>query len=173
MPWRDTSVMEERLRFVARRLEGEGLSDVCREFGTSRKTGHKILNRFKDDGLEAQTSTQGHRAAMTALPEIDYPLHDRRAGDQHLDRAGRTETGYQEVDDGIWLVSFMHHDLGYIDLRGPYRSSMLFDISNRKIRDYVGSTGKDGPKFGDQIRPTTDLHNPHTRTLQGRCVTES
>nr|WP_143533898.1 hypothetical protein [Rhizobium sullae] len=24
--------------------------------------------------------------------------------------------GLKDVDDGIWLVSFMHHDLGYIDL---------------------------------------------------------
>ena len=24
--------------------------------------------------------------------------------------------GIREVDDGIWLVSFMHYDLGYIDL---------------------------------------------------------
>ena len=24
--------------------------------------------------------------------------------------------GLKEVDDGIWLVSFMHYDLGYIDL---------------------------------------------------------
>jgi len=24
--------------------------------------------------------------------------------------------GIKKVDDGIWLVSFMHHDLGYIDL---------------------------------------------------------
>ena len=24
--------------------------------------------------------------------------------------------GLNEVDDGIWLVSFMHDDLGYIDL---------------------------------------------------------
>ena len=24
--------------------------------------------------------------------------------------------GIKEVDDGIWLVSFMSHDLGYIDL---------------------------------------------------------
>ena len=24
--------------------------------------------------------------------------------------------GIKEVDDGIWLVSFMNHDLGYIDL---------------------------------------------------------
>ncbi|AFL53698.1 transposase InsO family protein [Sinorhizobium fredii] len=55
MPWKETSVMEERLRFVARLPEGEGMSDVCREFGISRKTGHKIFNRYKEDGLEALT----------------------------------------------------------------------------------------------------------------------
>lgn len=53
MPWRECSVMEERLRFVARLLEGAGMSEVCREFGISRKTGYKIINRYKDEGLEA------------------------------------------------------------------------------------------------------------------------
>ena len=57
MPWKASSVMEERLRFVACLLDGEAMTDVCREFGVS-----------------------------------------------------------QEVDDGIWLVSFIHYDLGYIDL---------------------------------------------------------
>lgn len=53
MPWKESSVMEERLRFVARRLEGEGMSDLCREFGISRKTGYKIFNAYKERGLEA------------------------------------------------------------------------------------------------------------------------
>ena len=39
MPWKETSVMEERLRFVARLLEGEAMSELCRGFGISRKTG--------------------------------------------------------------------------------------------------------------------------------------
>ncbi len=55
MPWRETSVMEERLRFVARLLEGEGMSEVCRAFGISRKADYKIFNRYKDDGVEALT----------------------------------------------------------------------------------------------------------------------
>lgn len=55
MPWRETSIMEERLRFVARLLEGEGMSEVCRDFGISRKTGYKIFNLYKDGGLEALT----------------------------------------------------------------------------------------------------------------------
>ena len=53
MPWRESSVMEERLRFIARLLDGEGMSEVCRSFGISRKTGFKIYNRYKAEGLEA------------------------------------------------------------------------------------------------------------------------
>jgi len=51
MPWRECSVMEERLRFVARLLDGEAMTDVCRDFGISRKTGYKIYNRYKESGL--------------------------------------------------------------------------------------------------------------------------
>ncbi len=53
MPLRKSSVMEERLRFVARLLEGEGMSAVCREFGISRKTGYRIFNRYKAEGMDA------------------------------------------------------------------------------------------------------------------------
>jgi putative transposase len=47
--------MEERLRFVARLLDGEKMAGLCREFGISRKTGYKIFNRYKDCGLEGLT----------------------------------------------------------------------------------------------------------------------
>ncbi|WP_262501008.1 integrase core domain-containing protein [Pseudohalioglobus sediminis] len=43
--------MDERLRFVARLLEGEKMAALCREFGISRPTGYKIFNRYKDLGL--------------------------------------------------------------------------------------------------------------------------
>jgi len=47
--------MDERLRFVARLLEGEKMAELCREFGISRKTGYKIFTRYKDVGLEGLT----------------------------------------------------------------------------------------------------------------------
>ena len=53
MPWKECSVMDERLRFVAKLLEGESMSEVCREFGISRKTGYKIFKRYKEHGFEA------------------------------------------------------------------------------------------------------------------------
>jgi transposase InsO family protein len=65
----------------------------------------------------------------SGLPEIEYPFHDR---DILVTNCGRIcmhrkkinistvmagqRLGIKEVDDGIWLVSFMHYDLGYIDL---------------------------------------------------------
>jgi transposase len=55
MPWKECSVVEERLRFVARLLDGEAMTDLCREFGISRKTGYKIFDRYKEHGLEALT----------------------------------------------------------------------------------------------------------------------
>jgi transposase-like protein len=51
MPWKECSAVEERLRCVARRLDGESMTDLCREFGISRKTGYKIFDRYKDHGL--------------------------------------------------------------------------------------------------------------------------
>lgn len=50
MPWRETSVMDERTKFVGRLLSGEKMSPLCREFGISRVTGHKIWNRYRDTG---------------------------------------------------------------------------------------------------------------------------
>jgi putative transposase len=44
--------MDERLRFVARLLDGEKMAALCREFGISRPTGYKFFNRYKDLGLE-------------------------------------------------------------------------------------------------------------------------
>jgi len=55
MPWKESSVMDDRLRFVARLLEGEQMSPLCREFGISRKTGYKVFDRYKEHGLEALT----------------------------------------------------------------------------------------------------------------------
>ena len=51
MPWRECNRMDERLRCVARLLDGEKMAAMCREFGISRKTGYKIFNRYKDAGI--------------------------------------------------------------------------------------------------------------------------
>ena len=67
--------------------------------------------------------------SYAGLPAIEYPLHDR---DLMITACGRIclhkkkimistvlagqRVGIKEVDDAIWLVSFMDYHLGYIDL---------------------------------------------------------
>ncbi|WBV63927.1 leucine zipper domain-containing protein [Legionella pneumophila 130b] len=57
--------MDEKIKFVARLLDGEQMSSLCQEFGISRKTGHKIYNRYKESGLEGlnDRSRKPHRYA--------------------------------------------------------------------------------------------------------------
>ena len=55
MPWKVSSAVEERLIFVARLIEGEAMTDLRQQFGISRKTGYKIFNRYKEQGLNALT----------------------------------------------------------------------------------------------------------------------
>src|SRR5438094_3123388 len=55
MPWKERSVVEERMRFVLRLKDGESMASLCREFGISRVTGYKIYERYKECGLEGLT----------------------------------------------------------------------------------------------------------------------
>ena len=55
MPWKACNPMDERLKFIARLLDGEKMAGLCREFGISRKTGYKILTRYNEIGLEGLT----------------------------------------------------------------------------------------------------------------------
>lgn len=77
MPWKESDAMSERLKFVARIMDGERMTDLCNEFGISRKTGYKLLDRFESEGASAfgdqsrapkshpnQTSTKMERAIV-------------------------------------------------------------------------------------------------------------
>ena len=61
MPWKECSVMDERVRFVAQLLEGEKMAALCREFAISRKTGYKICDRY----------------IPGARPALQHPLRQR------------------------------------------------------------------------------------------------
>jgi putative transposase len=104
MPWKECSVMDERLQFVGRRLAGEAMAELCREFGISRKTGYKIKEATRpaanflqqqarfDRFVEVFNHERPHEALdrkcpaevyppsprpYTGLPDIDYPFHDK------------------------------------------------------------------------------------------------
>jgi transposase InsO family protein len=76
MPWKVSSEMDERLRFIARLLEGEAMTDLCIEFGVSRKTGYKIYDRYKQSGAQALTdrSKRPWRYANQLPPQLEAQI---------------------------------------------------------------------------------------------------
>ena len=84
------------------------------------------------EALAMQTPAELYSASPRphqGLPDISHPLHDRdvvvtACGRicMHRKRINLTyvltgqRVGIKEVDDGIWIVSFTHYNLGYIDL---------------------------------------------------------
>ena len=53
MSWTECSIMDEKLKFIARYLEGETITSLSREFGVSRTTGHSLIKRYREMGSEA------------------------------------------------------------------------------------------------------------------------
>ena len=51
MPWKSSTPMDLRAEFVNRVMRGERVTDLCREYGISRKTGDKFKQRFMRLGV--------------------------------------------------------------------------------------------------------------------------
>ena len=96
--------------------------EFVREFNDERP--HEALDMKRP----AEVYTPSPRP-YDGLPDLAYPLHDR---DVLVTACGRIcmhrkrvnvstvlagqRLGIKEVDEGIWIVSFMSYDLGFIDL---------------------------------------------------------
>ena len=78
MPWRASTVMEERLRFVARRLEGESMTALCRQSASHARPATSSA-RCKAHGLEA-IADRPRRARAGCEPAADAG----RGGDRRV-----------------------------------------------------------------------------------------
>ena len=85
MPRKACSVMDERLRFIARLLGGESMSELCREAGISRKTGYKIFDRYKEEGATAiaDRSRRAWRYASQLPPELEAMITGLKKNEPH------------------------------------------------------------------------------------------
>jgi transposase InsO family protein len=53
MPWQETNVMEERMRFIVELRRGDlGMSELCRAYGVSRDTGYTLKRRYEAEGVD-------------------------------------------------------------------------------------------------------------------------
>lgn len=79
MPWKECQVEDERLRFVARLLDGEQMAGLCKEFGISRKTGYKIFERYQEHGALGLTD-RSRRPYRHAVPHSRGPCSPMSCG---------------------------------------------------------------------------------------------
>ncbi len=75
MPWKESSKMDQRAKFVIRALFGqESYASLCREFGISRKTGYKWLRRYQQTGSLfelADRSSRPHTSPRKTADEME------------------------------------------------------------------------------------------------------
>jgi transposase InsO family protein len=89
VPWKATKPVDLKMEFISRLRAGERMTDLCREYGISRKTGHKLANRVDRlgaPGLEEQSRAPRHIPHRTPPELVDLILAERR---QHPTWGGR------------------------------------------------------------------------------------
>ena len=74
MPWKETRVVDERMAFIVDWQRGEdSLSELCRRYGISRKTGYKMTGRYEAEGLRglADRSRAPHHHPNAVGDEVE------------------------------------------------------------------------------------------------------
>lgn len=74
MPWKESDKMTERMQFIARYQRGERISDLSKEFGISRQTGHALIKRYAEcgiDGLKDRSSRPAVSPNRTAHAKVE------------------------------------------------------------------------------------------------------
>jgi transposase InsO family protein len=82
MPWKDVSVMDQRMEFVRLALAGGvPVAELCRRFGISRDTGHRLLRRFREAGEAGLAERSRRPVAMPTrtAPEVEAAVLAVRA----------------------------------------------------------------------------------------------
>ncbi len=71
MPWARTDQVTERVKFVAAYLRCEdSFTDLCQDYGISRKTGYKWIHRYEDQGAAAlEDQSRAPQSHPQATPE--------------------------------------------------------------------------------------------------------
>ena len=141
MPWKECSVMDERLQFVARRLAGEGMAELCREFGISRKTGYKIFDRYQECGVQGLTdrSRRPYRYANQLPFQVEnFILNVKREHTSWGARKIRERLMRRFSGIPIPAKSTIHGKSGYladvgdVDTMAQYAIDLLSDESRLK-----------------------------------------
>ncbi|NIN67150.1 MAG: IS481 family transposase [Anaerolineae bacterium] len=158
MPWKEVTVMSQRLDFVrlAKRC-GANIAELCRRFGISRKTGYKWMNRFEELGFEG----------LRDRPR--RPHHSPVQTPQHMEQAILDIRDAHQAWGGRKLQARMRH-LGHSNVPAP---STITEILRRNGRLNPQEAAKHKPWQRFEHESPNDLwqidFKGDIRTDAGRC----
>lgn len=192
MPWARTDWMSERVKFVAAylRYEGSHFSDLCRDFGVSRKTGYKWVRRYETHGAGAlEDQSRAPHVHPNAIPEhmVQAVVAIRRQHPRWGPRKLRVVLGRRRPRSMLPAASTIGDILKRHDLVRPRRRNRRSSPYGERLRQYDapnavwcadfkgcfkvgrsrGSELQDGRGLGDRCHPLT-ISDGYSRFLL-RC----
>ena len=78
MPWKDKTVEELRKEFAEAAEQSENFSALCREFGITRATGYKWLNRYRDEEPMSNRSRRPNNTPNKTPETIEQKIIEMR-----------------------------------------------------------------------------------------------
>jgi transposase InsO family protein len=158
MPWKEVTAMSERELFVEQaRQERVNLSALCREFGISRTTGYKWLERYSEAGVEG-LQEQSRR-----------PLHSPNQTSVEVETAILKVRSHHPSWGGVKILAYLERN-GWCDL--PSASTVTAILQrNGKIDPQDACKHRPMQRF-ERLNPNElwqmDFKG-HFRLDQGRC----
>jgi len=141
MPWQECSQMTKRQEFVALVNCGEiSMTELCKRFGISRKTGYKWRNRFAIDGeagLANRSPRPRHSPTQTAC-EVETPVVELRkknpAWSGRKLRKRLQDLGHENVSAASTITNILHrHDLINPEESKKHKATNVLNIRSRTI----------------------------------------
>jgi transposase-like protein len=79
MPWKESRILDQRLQFLSSYQKEEvSVADLCREYGISRRTAYRWINRYNVTGPEGLVDRSRRPHSCTVYPfgtaKIEQPL---------------------------------------------------------------------------------------------------
>jgi len=121
MPWKTVLSMEQKQQFVSLAVNGRyTVTELCEEFGVSRKTGHKWLRRHGESGMEGLEDRS--RAPKSVTRRTGDDVERLIVGERRLHRKRRI------------ILTHLRDGVGMIDAAGAQE---LRELRGRQLGCFV------------------------------------
>lgn len=177
MPWKANTTMSLKREFVIKAQASDvNLSELCRLYGISRKTGYKWLQRFRTEGFDGlkEQSRQPRYSPNRTSSDVEHLIvaarHEHPAwGGRKLKRWLENQ-GHQGIPSPSTITAILRrHGLLDEDARAKRGAYQRFEMSTPNALWQMDFKGPVALTNGQHCHPLTILDD-HSRFLVGLCA---